>query len=212
MSHNIAKINGKYSDNSGNIPLKVSDLADVGSVSDGQILTFNATSNTWEGATAGGGGVSGLDFAIFGQGEENDYSNNGFSLTDDSTWGFYDSNPTNNIDTHLTFNYVSGTSWLESMTFASGTYEIFVQSHAEWSASGYLGLQIVDESLTPLHEQILLGSALPADYAHASSINHTFTFSAPTNVAVKISTSLNLSTSQSTTPSKRGLIFIRQVA
>ena len=73
MSHNIAKINGKYPDNSGSIPLKVSDLADVGSVSDGQILTFNATSNTWEGATAAGSGVSGLDFAIFGRGEENDY-------------------------------------------------------------------------------------------------------------------------------------------
>ena len=212
MSHNIAKLNGKYPDNSGNIPLSVSDLTDVSSVSDGQALVYDDTSGNWIGATAGGGAVSGLDFAVFGQGETNDYSNNGFTLTDGSIWGFYDTNPTNNIATHLTFNYVSGTSWLESMTFAAGTYEIFVQSHAEWSASGYLGLQLIDDSLTPLHEQVLLGSALPADIAHASSINHTFTFSAPTNVAVSISTSINLAASQLTTPSKRGLIMVRQVA
>lgn len=211
MSHNIEKINGKSPASSGNISVSVSDLEDVVSVTDGQVLTYNSDTSVWEGTTAGGG-VSGLDFAVFGQGEENDYSNNGFALTDGSTWGFYDTNPTNNISTHLTFNYVSGTSWLESMTFSAGTYEIFVQSHAEWSASGYLGLQLIDDSLTPLHEQVLLGSSLPADTAHASTINHTFTFSAPTNVAVSISTSINLAASQLTTPSKRGLIIIRQVA
>lgn len=211
MSYNIAKINGKYPDNSGNITISVGDLEGIGSVVSGQFLKYNESLGIWDGIDEPTGVSSGFDFALFGQGESNDYSNNGFGLSIGDTWGFYDSNPENNIAESVTFNYVTGTSWLENITFQPGTYEIFVQCEASFSANGYVGVSLYDELDNAISIFNLSGAAHPSTYGHVSTLNTTHTFTETKTIRTRLTLALNLAAAQGTVPSTRGVIFIRKV-
>jgi hypothetical protein len=212
MSHNIEKINGKKQEPSGNITVSVGDLDGIGSVSSGQLLKYNETLGVWDGIDEPTGGVSGFDFALFGQGELDDYANSGFGTTVGDTWGFYDSNPENNIASSVTFNYVPGTSWLENITFQPGTYEIFVQCDAAFSASGYVGVRLHDELDNAISTYNLSGAAQPSSYGHVSTINSTHTFTETKTIRTRLTLAFNLAAAQGTVPSSRGVILIRKVA
>lgn len=139
MSHLTTKILNNSPSVAGEFPSKnLSDLADAPtSPADGQTLAYNASTQSWDVVEASGGGVP-VNVAVFGQRELNDYANSGFALTAGSTLSFYDTNPINNIPSDVTFNYVAGTSWLESITFQPGNYEVFAQSAAVFSSQGYM--------------------------------------------------------------------------
>lgn len=212
MSHNIEKINGKKQEPSGNITVTVGDLDGIGSVSSGQFLKYNETAGVWDGIDEPTSGISGFDFALFGQGESNDYANSGFGLTAGDTWGFYDSNPENNIASSVTFNYVAGTSWLQNITFQPGTYEIFVQAEAALSSTGYVGVRLHDELDNAVTTFNLSGTAHPSTYGHVATINSTHTFTETKTLRARLTLAFNLSAAQGTVPSTRGVIFIRKVA
>jgi len=210
MSHNIAKINGKYPNNSGSIPVPIHDLGNVSTIENGQTIVYNQALDVWEGQDMTGG-TSGFGLAIFGQGESNDYSNSGFGIAIGETWGFYDSDPYNLISDKITYNYVLGTYWLESFTLEPGSYEVMIQTHAEFSASGYIGIALFDSTDTQLHQIALIGGAQPSSYGHPNVIAHNITVTESTTIKVKLTNSFNVSAAQGDTPAKRGLIFIRSI-
>lgn len=209
MSYNINTVNGQKPNPSGNIELPFDALSDVGAVSDGQTLIYDDATQTWSGVDVPVGGDA--DFALFGQGETNDYSNSGFGTSVGDTWGFYDSSPTNYISSSVTFNKVTGTHWLESITLSAGTYEFFIQSHATFSASGYIGLVLVDSSSTQLHQIHLSGGAFPSTYGHPAATAVTLTFASQETVKVRLNNVANVSATQGNLPSQRGVILVRKV-
>lgn len=209
MSHNIVTINGTEPNVQGGITLPIDALSDVGAISDGQTIVYDSVTQTWLGVDVPTGGDA--DFALFGRGESNDYANSGFGITVGETWGFYDSAPVNYIGSVITFNKVAGTHWLESITLNAGTYEFFVQSHAAFSASGYIGLVLVDSSDTPLHQIHLSGGAFPSTYGHTAVSVVTLTFAAQETVRVRLNNVASVSATQGNIPSERGVIMVRRV-
>ena len=208
MSHNIAKLNGKYPDRSGNISLNLDDLGNVTEAQNGQTLVYDATGDSWSGVDVGSGGIAGYNFALFGQGESNNYTNGGYTLAVGETWGFYDSNPVNHITDLVSFNYVGATSWLESITLQPGKYEFFVQTDAVFSSTGYFGIILKNSADTNLSVSNLTGNA-QTTYGHPTALMTNVTVTEETDVFVKINNLLNVSTNQSTIPSLRGVILIR---
>lgn len=208
MSYNIEKINGKYPDSSGSISLALDDLDNVTEAQNGQTLVYNATGDTWSGVYVGSGGIAGYNFALFGQGESNNYANGGYTLNVGQTWGFYDSNPVNHITDLVSFNYRGTTSWLDSITLQPGKYEFFVQTDPVFSSNGYFGIILKDTVGTSLSVSNLTGN-LQTTYGHPTAIMTNVTVTEETDVFVKINNLLNVSANQSTTPSLRGVILIR---
>lgn len=139
MSHLTNKIFGEFPSVIGEYSSKgLADLPDTPATpGDGQGLVYNSSTQSWDATDVSGGGGS-VNVAVFGQRELNDYANCGFSLTSGSTLSFYDSNPINNISSDVTFNYVTGTNWLQSITLQAGNYEIFAQTACLFSAQGYI--------------------------------------------------------------------------
>jgi hypothetical protein len=208
MSHNIAKINNKYPNNSANIDLKIDNLVGVSQANDGQTIVYNETSNNWDAIDAGAQGIAGYNFSLFGKGESNNYTNGSYTLAVGETWGFYDSSPVNHISDFVTYNYVGSTNWLESITIQPGKYEFFVQTDAVFSSSGYFGIVLKDQNGGYLSNSTLTGNS-QTSYGHNTAIMTNITVNQATTVYIKINNLLNVSTNQSTIPSERGVILIR---
>lgn len=143
MSHLTNKIFGESPTVIGEYSSKgLADLPDTPATpGDGQGLVYNSSTQSWDATDISGGGGS-VNVAVFGQRELNDYANSGFSLTAGSTLSFYDSNPINNISSDVTFNYVAGTNWLQSITLEAGNYEIFAQTGCLFSSQGHLAYSL----------------------------------------------------------------------
>lgn len=208
MSHNTLKINDKRPDANGAVTLALDELAGVGGTfSEGNLLTYNATAQEWQ---PGAPGVWGAPFAIFGRGESDNYINCGFATTGTNKWGFYDTAPA--ICSGVTFNYVTGTSWLTSITLGVGNWIFQVQAAAAFSATGYLGINVLDGS-TIISSTGVIGDDLSL-YGGASTLAQGAinVASGTKTITIKISQSSNVASAaaQGNTPAQGGWILIQK--
>ena len=207
MSYRNTRVNGVAPDANGNIAVAFDSLFDVtGTPTTGQVLAYDATANTWSPTSTG----AGSGFAVFGQGESNDYSNSGFALTAGSTWGVYDSAPVNNTDGAVTFNKVAGTHWLSSFNLAAGNYHIFAQFAGAFSASGYLAVACYSGA-TAVSGVAVTGASLATYGGTPSTLCFAISPTATTQYTIKIYAQSGLSASQGTTPAEYGVLLIQQV-
>ena len=72
--------------------IRLDDLDGVSPAQVGETLQYDAVSDTWSGAEVGTG-IPGLNFALFGQGQSDNYTNSTFSMSVGETLSFYDSSP-----------------------------------------------------------------------------------------------------------------------
>ena len=207
MSYRNTKVNGVKPDANGNISVAFDTLFDVtGTPTTGQVLAYNATAGTWSPTSTG----AGSGFALFGQGESNNYTNSGFALTAGSTWGVYDSAPINHTSGAVTFNYVAGTSWLSSFNLTAGDYHIFAQFAGAFSASGYLAVACYSGA-TAVSGIAVTGASLATYGGTPSTLCFAVSPTATVQYTLKIYAQSNLSTSQGTTPAEYGTLLIQRV-
>ena len=210
MSFNVNTVNTVEPTKDGNIPLDVPKaLGSTDTYSPSDTLVFNGTSSEWNASALSSSDVT--ELAMFGQGHANDYANSGLSLAVGNTLGFYDPSPYNTFVTGaITFNKIAGTDWLESITLATGAYEVYIQADVNYSALGYIGFHLVDESDTPLHQIALSGAALPSTYGHPTAVSHVIEIASPTTVRVRLNNVLNVATSQGNAVSERCFMIFRR--
>jgi hypothetical protein len=213
MSFNTTKVNNKTPGPTGNVVLEISDHSDVsGPFSADDTLIYDANTSTWQ-AQAVPSAVGVAEYALFGQGESDDYSNSGFSLGVNNTWGFYDSSPINTISNYVSFNKVTGTDWLESITLEAGKYEVFAQTSAEFSATGALGVRVHDSSTNDIYSNLAVtGGDFSSAGAGPTCVMGALVISSQTTLYFKTIIASNLATSQGNTPSEQGVVLIRKVA
>jgi len=207
MSHNTLKINDKRPDANGAVSLALTELAGVGGTfSEGDLLTYNATAQEWQPGTAGGG-----PFAIFGRGESDDYINCGFATTGTNKWGFYDTAPT--TCTGVTFNYVTGTSWLTSITLGVGKWIFQIQAAALFSATGYLGINVLDNTGAIISTTGVIGDDLSVYGGGPSLAQGAVNVASGTKtLTIRISQRSNVASAatQGNTPAEGGWILIQK--
>jgi len=207
MSHNSIKINNKTPNADGSLSLAIDELSDVtGPFSDGSLLTYNASAQEWQSGSAGG-----APFAIFGRGESDVYTNCGFPTTGTNKWGFYDTAPT--TCSGVTFNYVSGTSWLTSITLGVGKWIFQVQAAAAFSATGYLGINVLDGSGTIISTTGAIGDNLTFYGGGGSLAQGAIDITSGTQtLTIRISQSSNVASAatQGNTPAEGGWILIQK--
>ena len=213
MSYNTLKINGDGAgpDSKINVSVpKILDPANTATFPSGSTLIFDQAQGTWNPATVEGSATGETELAIFGQGESNDYTNSGFSLTAGSTLGLYDSNPYNTFSGSISFNYVPGTFWLESITLAPGAYDFHIQADLLYSSSGYIKYHLADETNTGLHAPAVSGDETSLTEIAPHIYSHILKTTSQITVHLKIDDILNASASQGTAISQRCFIMIRR--
>lgn len=202
MAHNALTVLGAKPNAAGNISINLSDFSEVtGTPNDGEVLVYSSATQTW-----GPGASPSAPYALFGRGESDDYSNNGFALTSNATWGFYDTAP--RAITGVTFNYVTGTSWLESITLGAGNWSFLCAFGCVFSASGVLGLIMRDSSGATISNQARIGATATTSSVLAGSVEVSTTLT----ISPKIQVATNLSATQGTTPAEQGWLFIQKLS
>lgn len=207
MSHNTLKVLGTKPTVDGAYSVSLSQFADIGSYTDGQVLVYDDATQMWQGGTMPTPKES---VAIFGQGNADDYANCGFGFSSGSTVGFYDPSPVNNIPDKVSFNLVSGTNWLSSVTLQPGKYEIFAQTGFLFSALGYVSYRWVNASAWRGSVGVI-GETTTYGGSTTYSIG-AVNLSAQDTLRVAIYTSSNASTTQGSFPSIRGMVSIRELS
>ena len=228
MSHNKIKVGTAEPDRTGDISVSISDMSDV-SVStpaSGQLLKYDGSA--WANATA----TIDSQYIWIGQGESNAYSNTGNTgaISVGDAWYVYDSAPTNSI-TGASITKIGATDWVDYITLPEGNYTVDAQFFAEWTASGYLEVQLFRSTAsTPswttstsyaLSSAAYIGETLGA-YAVTNVLTGQFTISASnvsggTNrIRLQVKSSSNLASydgasNQGTTPSKYNYLYIQKV-
>jgi hypothetical protein len=209
MSFNVNSFGDKHPNASGEISLGLDDLGNVAIAQTGETIKYDATNDLWVN-TEVGTGIPGLNFALFGQGQSNNYTNSTFSMSVGSNLGFYDSSPVNHLSDHITFNYVATTSWLDSITLEAGKYEFFAQTEVAFSSTGYLGVRLKD-STGAFQSQIMLIGDAQTTYGHPTAIMCNISVTQQTTVSFVITNAVGVSSNQGDTPSLHGVILIRSL-
>lgn len=201
MAHNATTVLSVKPNAAGDINLNLSDFSEItGTPNDGDSLVYSAATQTWI-----PGAATADAYALFGQGESNDYANNGFALTAGSTWGFYDTAPRS--ISGVTFNYVTGTSWLSSITLGAGNWSFLCAFGCTFSASGTFGLVMQNSSGTVISNQARIGSSVQTSSVLAGSVEVSTTLT----IIPKIYIATNLAASQGTKPAEQGWLFIQKL-
>jgi hypothetical protein len=209
MSFNVNRYGEKLPNASGEMTISLDDLDGVSPAQVGETLQYDAVSDTWSGAEVGTG-IPGLNFALFGQGQSDNYTNSTFSMSVGETLSFYDSSPINHLSSHVTFNYVGSTYWLESITLAAGKYDFFAQTDVVFSSSGYFGVRLKDSTGAFRSELALIGD-VQTTYGHPTAIMCNVTATEQITVSFAITNAVGVSSNQATTPSQHGVILIRSL-
>lgn len=208
MSHNTTKVLSTSPSVTGAYSVALGDLTDVSTYTDGQALVYDDATQTWGGAPMPSPKER---IAVFGQGGADDYANCGFALSAGSTVGFYDPSPVNNISDKVTFNYVAGTGWLQSVTLQAGKYEIFAQTGFLFSALGYVSYRWVNASNAWRGSLGVIGETTTYGGATTYTIG-ALSLSAEDTLRVAILNTANPSAAQGNFPAIRGMISIKELS
>lgn len=228
MSHNDIKIGTSEPDRQGNISVSIADMNDVSvsTPSDGQLLKYNGSSWSNSGATVD------AQYIFLGRGESNAYSNTGNTgaISNGDAWYIYDSNPRNTI-AGATVTKIGATDWIDYITLPAGDYVVDAQFFAEWTASGYLEVQLFQSTnSTPswststnyvLSHSAYIGETL-GSYAISNIVTGAFNITSGdvtagrNRVRLQVKASSNLksydgATNQGNTPSQYNYLYIQKV-
>jgi len=221
MSHNQIKVNSVSPGPDPNIQLSLNQFSEFNStLNPGDALVWDSATGKFIGTPlTGGGGVGGaVDDKIFilGQIESFDYTACGYTFTTGNPICFYDANPYNSFPSgKITPNSTTlGTNsdFYESITLASGKYEIYVQIDADFTADGFVGYKIVDNNNNDLTEtyEVMKG----AYYTSTSALKNqtiltTINLPVTTTIKVVIESTVNVAATQALSASRTSSILIR---
>lgn len=220
MSHNQIKVNNTSPGPDSNIELSIDQFSEFDSpLNAGDALVWDSATGKFIGAPlSGGGGGSGVDDKIFilGQIESFDYTACGYAFTAGNPVCFYDTNPYNSFPSgKITPNPTTiGTNldFYESLTLASGKYEIYVQVDADFSADGFIRYRITDTNGNPLSESYeVIKGAYYTDLTALKnqSILTTLDLPVTTTIKIEIAATGNVAATQSLSTSRSSSILIR---
>lgn len=214
MSHLTLKVNAVSPSVSGAIPTPtIQSLSDYSQVAptDGQVLVYNDTTGTWEATTYTPTGVATYPVAVFGQGESQDYALSGLSVSTGQVLALYDTNPINNMTSSVQFNYIAGTSWLQSVTLQAGKYELMTSAACMFTSTGYLKYRWQESDGTLHSSQAIIGEG-PTNSEGKSNIayGHIDT-STPITISLKIEAAVSIAASQGTYIASSSTFSIRKV-
>lgn len=210
MSHNVNKVGDIGATREGSIPFSIDDLGNVGSVSAGQTLAYDAASASYVGFDLPAQNAA-PDFALFGQGGVSDYSNSGWGISSNATWSFYDPSPINYVSSYVTFN-TNAAHWLQSITLQAGKYEIMVQAYPRFSSTGYMILVLRDSANNNLSSFMRVGNVHASGASAPSAITQTLAVTEPTtDIFIKLWGWTGVHATQSTVPSQMGVVLVRRL-
>lgn len=207
MSHLTNKVFNESPNVSGEFPSKnIQDIAGYPtSITDGQTIVYNGTTGVWEGGELLVGEAYPL--ASFGSIESVDYTNCGIAIATNNTFCLYDTDPVNNMPDDLTFNYIVGTSWLESITLQHGKYEIWTVIGCRFTSTGYLKYCWRNSAGERVSSEGMVGEL----YGKSNYALGFLDISAQETIYLKITGAANISSSQGGFPSTRSFLSIRKV-
>lgn len=210
MSHLNAKLNTTSPDVTGAFTAPtIQSLSDYSTTTptEGQYLIYDGAN--WE---AGDAPPIKYPMAVFGRGEADDYSNAGISIATGNVLCLYDTAPINNMPSAVSFNLVSGTSWLSSVTLQAGKYEFITSAVCAFTSTGYLKYRWQDSLGTTQSSQAIIGEA-PTNAEGKSSVlyGHIDT-SSELEIFLIIEDAVNIAASQGNYISQNSTFSIRKVA
>lgn len=222
MSHNNIKINSSSKpDASGNISMSASDLSnvDLENASDGQIVKYNQSTNSWEAANQTSGSIQ----HIWIGGKQNDYSNSpSTSLSSNSIVYIWDDNPVNTI-TGAVINVTSGNAnsnendWVQNIELPIGKYIFRCQTQFDFSSSGYATYRIATYvNTTNVTSYGVVGDLRTSTFGPSNSTGIGMYNVTSNNTQFRFymgaSSGLNSVANQGNKPSEFGLIYIEKVS
>jgi len=210
MSHLTTKIYSEVPNINGEYPsVNIQDLSDYpAGITDGQTLIYNSTTGSFEGGAVVNG--TAVPCAVFGRREADDYANSGRTFTAGQRISLYDTNPINNIPEYVTFNYIAGTNWLDTITLQPGKYELFASIACIFSTLGYVAYSWQTTAGARRSAWGVIGETTTYPGANTQCLGAVVLTSA-TNMMLDIEAASGASTSQGTFPSQRSFISIRKM-
>lgn len=213
MSHLNIKLNATSPNVSGVFPAPtIQGLPDypIAPPTDGQVLAYNETTQSWDAITYVPSGVATYPVAVFGQGESADYALSGLTISAGQVLALYDTAPVNNIPSSVQFD-VNTSNWLQSITLQPGKYELMTSAVCTFSGTGYVKYRWQDSEGTKYSSQAIIGEG-PAFAEGKSNIlyGHIDT-DAPLTIYLKVEVASGVAASQGTHLSKSSTLSIRKV-
>lgn len=214
MSHNKITVQGQNPDSSGNVSLASLNIDDLNNVTitsptTDQIIKYDGTGYINAVAPAGA-----AEYILIGQGGSNAYSNSGAAnLSVGTELRIYDAAPRNTI-TGATITEYSTSDWYSSVTLPSGDYFVIAQFNVEFTASGYIGAQLINTSSENRSMKAVVG-----DNAHnvieggSTTITGNFRLSSSETIELQIMNTSNVDTiaNQGNTVSENTFLYIQKV-
>lgn len=207
MSHLTTKIFNESPDINGQFTTKsIQDIAGYpSSVLDGQTIVYNSINQSWEGGEL----IAGTLYPVssFGRRESDDYTNCGISIATNNIFCLYDSEPVNNMTDSITYNYIPGTFWLESITIKPGKYETWTTLGCLFTSTGYLKYCWRNSLGTRVSSEGIIGEL----YGRSNYALGFLDISSQETIYLNIVAAANISSLQGTFPSTRSFFSIRKL-
>ena len=219
MSHNKITVQSQNPDADGNISLSSLNIGDLNNVtittpSVDQVIKYDGSGYINGAAPAGS-----AEYILLGRGESNSYSNSGASnFSNGSELRIYDTTPDNTIS-GATLNQYSSSNWYQSITLPAGIYFVIAQFNVEFSASGYLAVELTNSSSGVNYSmRAVVGDNASTVVSGGSTTNTgVFELTSSTTVELRITDNSNVDTtvfnpgSTDTTTSQQTYIYIQKV-
>jgi len=214
MSHNKITVQNLNPDSSGNIDLSSLNIGDLNNVT----ITTPTTDQVikYDGANyinADSPGVT-VEYIRIGQGESNAYSNSGAgNLSSGTELRIYDTSPINTI-TGATLTQYLTSNWYRSFTLPAGKYFVLSGFNVEFSASGYIAAQLINNSSAWRSIRAVVGDNAANFIDGAStSITGLFELSTSETIELQITNASNVDSiaNQGNTISENVFLYIQKV-
>jgi hypothetical protein len=214
MSHLNAKINSVSPNVNGVFaPPSLQSLPDYSTTppTDGQVLVYSDTTSKWEAADYVPSGVATYPVAVFGQGESADYATTGLTISTGQVLALYDTSPINNITGSVQFNYIAGTSWLNSVTLSAGKYELMTSAVCKFTSTGYLKYRWQDSGGTKYSSQAIIGEGPTNSEGKSNVLYGHIDTASPVTISLNIDLAFGVAASQGTYIAQSSTLSIRKV-
>lgn len=215
MSHNKITVQNQSPDSTGNISLSSLNIDDLNNVtittpSSDQVIKYDGSGYVNGDAPAGS-----AQYILIGQGESNAYSNSGAAnLSTGTEIRIYDTSPRNTITGATITEYLTS-DWYSSITLPAGNYFIIAQFNVEFTASGYIGAQLINTSSLNRSMKAIVGeNAHTAIDGGSTTITGLFRLSGNETLELQITNTSNIDSiaNQGNTIAENTFLYIQKTS